>query len=289
MEQGTGNYTIDMRWTPVSASHSTRYIHQYSTDGTLTFNYGLTRGGANNTPHLVKTGPGTVIFVEGGATQALNHIGQTEIQGGRFVLNSVMGSTNYLRVRGEDSVLSGKGSIGGADVSGSPRYTAVQIFDGGTLEGDRHTEKALDITGSLLFLEDGNYQMALHANPQYDPLTVQGTTTGSNPTAALVTLAGNLELALEYAPVQNEWIVLLRTNGGINGTFDTINGNAFISGNLLQLTHNANDYWFQIDYAYTGDVGFTSVALYAIPEPSTVALLAGVALSGLVYLRRRRR
>ncbi len=58
---------------------------------------------------------------------------------------------------------------------------------------------------------------------------------------------------------------------------------------LFTLTYGANDYWFEIDYNYTGEAGYTSVALLAaIPEPSTIALLAGLGLIGLVYIRRRR-
>src|SRR5690606_247676 len=118
MEQGTGDYLIDMTWRANNAGTTqTRYIHQYSTDGTLTFGRALEQN-TTNQPHLVKTGPGTVIFIAGAN---LANPGQIEIQGGRFELNSVAGRTSYVRSRGAGSVLAGSGSIGGGDVNGSLR------------------------------------------------------------------------------------------------------------------------------------------------------------------------
>jgi hypothetical protein len=285
MEEGTGDYLIDLTWNiSNSGTFSTRYIHQYSTDGTLTFGRALAQN-TTNRPHLVKTGPGTVIFIAGAN---LANPGQIEIQGGRFELNSVAGRTSYVRSRGAGSVLAGSGSIGGGDFNGSPRYTAVQVFDGGTLEADYHNAKALDITGSLTLLGDGHYSVALHADPLGDPLTVLGTT-GDTPQAAEVSLAGNLILSLHYDYVASEDpIILLRTDGLISGAFDTINNSSFINGNQFTLTFDTNDYWFQIDYAYDLGGGFTAVALYAIPEPATVALLVGLALTGGVMVWRRR-
>ncbi len=278
MEEGTGDFELNLLWYLDGGNSPTGFIHQHSTDGTL---YLLRNVNPNSAgARMVKTGAGTVVSVSTAAPSF--HTGETEIQEGRFVLNSVFGQTSYFRVRGSGTILSGEGSIGGQ--GGTPVYSHVQIIEGATLEGDNHLVKALDITGSLLFLADGNYRMGLYEDPQYDPLTVLGTTT-----EALVTLAGNLELGLYY---DVDWqsadpIVLLRTDGSITGVFDTFNGISFLGGNQLFLTYNSEEYWFQIDYDYDLGGGFTAVALHAIPEPSTIALLAGLALTGIVWVRRR--
>ncbi len=124
--------------------------------------------------------------------------------------------------------------------------------------------------------------MNLKANPN-DVLTVLGTATDAE-----INLAGNLILTLDYDYSGGAPIILMRTDGEITGGFDTINGDSFLNGTLFSLTYDTNQYWFEIDYGYDLGSGFTGVALYAIPEPATVALLLGVALSGLVWLRRRR-
>ncbi len=209
MEEGTGNYLVDKQWT-ASGESATRYVHQYSTDGVLTFGQNI-----NGNAHFVKTGPGTVVLAAG---RSANTNLQTEIQGGRFVLDGSFGSTTHFRVRGSDAILSGQGSIGG---TGGTVYTGVQIFNGGTLEGNHHDAKALDITGSLTILSDGNYLVNLKESPAYDVLTVVGTSTDAE-----VNLAGNLILTLDYAYAGTDPIILLRTDGTISGTFDFINGAA---------------------------------------------------------------
>ncbi len=280
LEEGVGNYAVNVRWLP--GSNGTAFIHQYSTDGVLTFNRHI-----ETTGHVVKTGPGTVVYSSSAGNNTI-HTGQTEIQGGRFVLDGGFTATTYLRVRGADSVLSGQGTIGGHLISGVARYTAVQVFDGGTLEGNNHLMKALTIHGSLTFLEDSQYQMQLHAVRQ-DPLTILGTT-GDSPQAALVTLAGNLALTLENVI---DWsavgpIILLRTDGSITGTFSSINGSAFVNGNLFELSDGTSSYWFEIDYNYTGDIGYTGVALlHSIPEPATIPLLLGA--SAMIFFLHSRR
>jgi hypothetical protein len=295
MEQGTGDYYIDLTWQPWNAGTAyTRYIHQYSTDGTLFFHRGVSQN-TTNRPNLVKTGPGRVVFLSGGD---LATPGQLEIQGGEFVLNSTAGVFSYVRSRGEGSVLLGSGVIGGGTYNSEPRHTYVQVFDGGTLDGSRRTviadnvvqeSNALTIYGSLLFLETGQYRVDLLEESGFDPLTVRGTA-GTTPMEAKVDLAGNLQLKLEYVPVLGEWIVLLRTDGTINGVFDTVNGDSFIGGSLFQLSYEGSDYWFDILYdADLGD-GFTGVVLsHVIPEPATVSMILGVALFGLLYLRRKNR
>ncbi len=285
MEEGTGDYYLDVRWLPnLGTANPIGFVHQHSTNGILYFVRGM-QGGTTNFNSLVKTGAGTVV-VQGSASA---HTDETEIQGGRFVLESTFGHTSYFRVRGSDSVLSGKGGIGGTAISGNPRYTQVQIFDGGTLEGNNHEAKALDITGSLLFLSDGNYRMSLHEDPQYDPLTVLSVTTGSSPAAALITLAGNLELELEYATgMDSDPIILMITDGSIAGFFNTVNGQSFLTGNRFFLDYGGTDYQFQIDYGYDLGGGFTAVALHAIPEPSTIALILGGAMICFLFIRRKK-
>jgi hypothetical protein len=277
MEEGTGDFSLNLFWQLDGGVSATGFIHQHSTEGTLYLLRDIKPISVG--ARVVKTGAGTVVSVN--TAPASTHTGETEVQDGRFVLNSVFGQTGYFRVRGAGSILSGEGSIGGQGAT--PVYSRVQVIEGATLEGDRHLSKALDITGSLEFSSSGNYRMNLHADPQYDPLTVKGTTT-----AAEVNLAGNLELILQYAVnwLSSGPIVLLRTDGSIDGEFDTING---IAGNLFSLTYNDMDYWFEIDYQYDMGDGYIAVALHAIPEPSAFALLVGLSLVGCVIWVRRRK
>jgi hypothetical protein len=281
MEEGTGDYVIDKRWGGTDNGQSSpRYVHQYSTSGVLTFTRDFTTGSGANQQHFVKTGPGTVVFASGAVSSLTS---QTEIQGGRFVLDGVFGQTSHFRVRGEDAILSGQGSIGGQGTT--PVYTKVTVFEGGTLEGNYHEAKALDITGSLTIFEDGQYLVNLKPGSTYDPLTVRGTAD----TSAVVSLAGNLILTLDYAYAGGGPIILLLTDGIIQGAFDTINGVSFIDGKLFSLAYDTEEYWFEIDYQYAGVDGYTAVALLSmIPEPSTVVLLTGIGLIGLIYMRRRR-
>ncbi len=172
-------------------------------------------------------------------------------------------------------------------MSGNPRYSFVQIFDGGTIEADNHEKKALDITGSLTIATDGTLRKALHENPTFDALHVRSTATD-----AVVNLAGNLELSLHYAPTLYDWIVLLSTDGNITGSFETVNGVSLFGedNDFFILTYSSESYLFQISYDYDLGGGETAVALQyaAIPEPQTVAFLAGAMGLMLVFLRRRR-
>ncbi len=76
----------------------------------------------------------------------------------------------------------------------------------------------------------------------------------------------------------------------INGQFATVNGNSFIDSDgdyffILTSLVNHQDYLFQIDYAYNG--GNAVAIMSMIPEPTTVALIAGLALIGVIAWRRR--
>jgi hypothetical protein len=240
------------------------------------------------------------------------------VSGSRLEIDGT-GSATVHRIQVYEGTLAGKGQIGGGprliysdpDGAGSSgqvihvngmnpiRHTAVDIYAGSTLDGSNVGAKSLTIYGNVTMHSwETTYHMTLAAD-RGDPLTVLSTYAilpgDTDPTLmaqAVVTLAGgDLSLNLQYAPSYNEWIVLLATDGIITGTFGTINGEAF-SGefeNEILLTYNAKEYMFYLVYDYDLGNGMTAIALHAIPEPSTVALLAGLMLGGMVWIRRRSR
>ncbi len=170
------------------------------------------------------------------------------------------------------------------------------MFAGATLDGSNIGQKALTIYGNVTMNDESSYHMTI-AESRGDPLSVLSTYAvlpgDTDPTlmaTAVVTLTGDLSLDLQYSPTVYEWIVLLATDGTITGAFDTINGSAFTGdlGNELSLSFNSKEYQFYLVYDYDMGDGMTGIALQAIPEPTTIALLAGLVLAGAIIYRRRK-
>jgi hypothetical protein len=292
MEEGVGDYIISVGRLGPSGAGARIYIQQFSMDGDLIIRSPIGSGGNHyNNNNLVKSGPGRVI-VESSNPQLMGSStgGSISILDGWLQLDGSFEAAVQVSVRGG---LSGRGSIGGGTAWNSgttpepgtgTRYTAVAIQAGGIIDASNVGQKALDITGSLTLSEVATYQMTL-AKERGAALSI---VTALN-TDVAATLNGDLSLELEYAPGYGEWIVLLSTNGVIEGQFLTVNGAAFggEEGNQLWLTYNGKEYEFLISYDYTGlGGGISAVAIQAIPEPSVVALYAGLLLVGGVSFRR---
>ncbi len=276
MEEGVmGDYTIDV------ALGGYFHVHQYSMQGNLILNK-LVATGSNNL--LVKTGPGTVVVTDAVSANLGRGI---YVQQGRLQMNGTILSPGIVSVQYE-AVLGGSGSLGGGSSWTGNNRNYVVVSDGGSLDGtNADGADALTIIGSLEMTRDAQYQMTLAAD-RGNPLTVIKDHPISIPSA--VALNGNLALTLDYVPNLNEWIVLLRTDGLIDGEFLSYNNKHFGGSlsDLLTLSYNEQDYGFRIVYDHDLGGGYSAVALQAIPEPSTVALLAGLTLVGVVWMRRQR-
>ncbi len=275
MEEGVGDYTVGVD----SFGNNGIYIHQYSTDGTLTFtgNRGSS-GGTYRYYGVIKTGPGAAVWT-GSAT---NFAGKTDIQGGSFKLDGKLKEIQSLYVR-DGATLSGSGEVGGGiqwsggNVNIGTMYTPVTVQAGGTLDASHSTTNALKIEGTLTLDAGSTYQMHL-AGGSFDALSVVNTNGYSG---TIVTLNGDLKLTLGYSPTLGEDIDLLTyTNGTLSGTFATVNSGAFsptntfvLSGNTFQINYDSNRVWLDT---------------VAIPEPGTVALLALGGTLGIFLFRRRR-
>lgn len=209
VREGTGNYTIDSNLLPLTNS-SQLYIHQYSTDGSLTLN-GLIHNASTGV--LTKAGPGTLVV---GSSGEVRQSGITYVSGGRFVLDGKILRSTGVRVF-DKATLAGGGEIG------TEAPSAVTIYAGGTLEGD--TSGALDITGTLDMESYSNFAMTLDYEGA-DYVTVSG----------MVAIDGDvdLKLSLAAAPVIDQIVLLLESDVSLAGTFATINGEVFGAGwNLL--------------------------------------------------------
>ncbi len=301
MEPGVGDYAINTSY--FSAVSGSLRVYQLSTEGVLTISghLGVPAGSYQGSTFSV-TGPGTVRLTGEGVVGDSNNpelpkgytiAGGYYVASGRLEINSLGANTaQYVEVT--DGTLAGNGQIGGGIYWGwtgsnanlGTNYATVRIFYGGTIDASNHEDKALSIHGQLLLESGATYHMILGADAK-ESLSVM-----FSEADAYVSLAGDLSLVLDYAPVLNEWIILLTTDGVINGEFLTVNGHAFTgdNGNEFSLLYqNTYLYEFMIHYDYDLGDGVIAVALQvqAIPEPSIVALLAGLALVGATWRRYR--
>jgi hypothetical protein len=291
MEEGVSDYIISVSHLMHSSS-STMRIFQYSEAGDLIIRSSFGGTSFFYNARLTTAGPGKII-IESLNPHLSGDAGGVNIQEGHLQLDGSFESAFQVNVNG--GILSGRGTIGGGTNWANPnvpdgiRYTPVYV--NGTLDASNHTHKALSIVGSLTLFDQGTYHVKIGEARQAALSVTWEPEEEEDLQVAVVTLNGNLSLDLDYTPTPNEWIVLLTTNGEISGEFLTVNGNAFTgdNGNEFSLLYNSQLYDFLIDYDYDLGGGLTAVAiqLQAIPEPGTIALLAGLALVGAVYVRRQ--
>ncbi len=264
------------------------------------------------------------VYVDGVKTGDIAVGGYSALHTDGFIVSSArleidgLGAATTYQVQVYEGTLAGKGQIGGgpkwifADPDGGGpvgqvihlngddpiRHTAINLFAGATLDGSNIGQKALTIYGNVTMNAESSYRMTIAEN-RGDPLSVLNTYAvlpgDTDPTlmgTAIVTLTGDLSLDLQYAPAVNEWIVLLATDGTISGTFDTVNGSVFTGdlGDEFSLLYNSGEYQFRLVYDHDLGGGMTAIAIQTtmIPEPTTIVLLASLALAGAVIYRRRK-
>ncbi len=184
------------------------------------------------------------------------------------------------------TVSSGTLTVGGnlAEGTGAASITSTVNLSGGTLDMTHGT-----ITVDTFAFTGGTLK---NVTTFTGSLNVQNTATlgfdldGASPTLTLtgLTLGGSSNLGLSLLNGITPDASYTLASGTIVGTFFTINGAAFGSGNTFTLSNNLGTYNGTLTYS-ANDITLT---LAAIPEPSTYAMLAGVLALGLGVWRRTR-
>ena len=258
----------------VNINQSGSYTLGSNMTGSLALNHigtgNTTLTGTNTYTGNTTVSAGTLILAGGGSLGN----GAVAVNGGQFTVNGAVGNGGVFV--GSGATLGGNGSISGA----------VSIASGGTLAPGN--SPGVMSTGDLSLAEGSSLAAEITgsgtlAGTDYDQVNVTGT----------VSLLGNLTLTLtSYTPTPGQLIFLINNDltDTITTGFANVNGGSLSNNTEFNL---AGEGWF-ISYEadYNGGTGsaFTGgndVALYAIPEPGTWALLA-FSLATIIVLRRRR-
>ena len=200
------------------------------------------------------------------------YTGTTNVSAGTLLINGT-------HTGGGLYVVDGTGTLGGSGTIGSE----VTVFDGGTL--------APGNPPGILTLEDGvtfyggSFAVELNgttAGTEYDQLLVTGgdVALGDGVTSLVVTTSG-------FSPDYYDffWIInnTSTTDGDTTGYFEGLEEGdlMMVEGRLLHVYYHAN-------YDTGALIGGNDVLLTSVPEPSTVAMLLGLAAFGLLGYHRRR-
>jgi fibronectin-binding autotransporter adhesin len=258
----------------VNINQSGTYTLGSNMTGSLALNHigtgTTTLTGTNTYTGNTTISAGTLLLAGGGSLGN----GAVAVNGGQFTVNGGVGNGGVTV--GSGATLGGNGTISGA----------VSIASGGTL-APGNSPGIINIgslslaAGSLLSAEiTGSGTVA---GTDYDQVNVTGT----------ISLLGNLTLTLtSYTPADGQLIFLINNDlsDTITTGFANVNGGSLSNNTEFNL---AGERWF-ISYEanYNGGTGSTftggnDVALYAVPEPGTWALLA-LTLTTAMLLRRRR-
>lgn len=249
-----------------------------------------------------------LVNIQSNAGLALNFPGTlTNNNGGTFRKSAGVGTsvvawsfTNNGAVQGNSGVLQFTGSYSqGANGSLSVSNNAVvniqsaaslqgsisgigTIISGGTITHSNGTISPgqspgqLNVTANLTMSATTTFAVELGGltqGTQYDFLNVTGSTTLNGATLNL-TFVGGFQNAINAG----DTFTILTAGSGLTGTFNSLpNGSVFMS----------NDGFAQFQINYTGN---SVVLTSAVPEPTTIAFMAGSALAaGAWYWRRRAR
>ncbi|MFZ4598585.1 MAG: beta strand repeat-containing protein [Terrimicrobiaceae bacterium] len=224
-------------------------------NGTTTFN------GNNSYTGATSVTAGTLIVSSSGAINASSAINVASGASLRYNSSTAAGSVSV------NGTLGGNGTVG-----------AVTISSGGSLAAGNNGLGIIN-TGNLTVSSGGGLVSEINGvtvGTGYDQVNVTGS----------VNLSGNLTLSVGFIPTYGNLFFLINNDGldAVTGTF----ANANFANNQQFSLGGRN--WFISYAANSGNSTFTGgndVALFAIPEPSAIALVGLGA--GALFLRLRRR
>ncbi|MGC3988509.1 MAG: autotransporter-associated beta strand repeat-containing protein [Chthoniobacteraceae bacterium] len=291
---GTGTFTVSANYN----SFATNTI----ASSTIEAMSGTVSVGLAGAVPLNKTTSGTVTL-----SGSNTYTGATSVKAGALIINGSLSSSSTVTIG--DSANLTTAAVLAANTSGSTTNVGPVVLGaaagntGATLSpgnGSNGVNGAgalgalLTVNGNLTITSGSGAHLQLavgrtSAGTDTNDVSDRVTVTGS------ISLAGDLEITLlsatGYTLAQGDELYLIVNNGSsaVSGTFDTVNGVG--SGIAQDSIFGVGSTFFQISYtaSTTGgafDGGGTSVALLVVPEPSSLALLAG---AGTLALFRRRR
>jgi autotransporter-associated beta strand protein len=248
----------------LSAASANTTLTVGNDNSSSTFSGVLNDSGAGSTLALTKVGTGT-LTLSGTNTYA----GATNVNAGTLLANNMSGSgTGSGPVNVNGGMLGGTGSIGGA----------VNVLAAGTISAGA-SPGLLSIVGN--YTQSGTLLAEIAGatvGSQYDQIAVTGSAT-LNPGATI-----DVSLLDGFQPVQGATFDILTAAGGIT--------NLDLSG--VQFDFSAGGlvvpalYWSAAIVNLNGSAEAIRLTV-AVPEPSTIALLAlGIAGMGLCVRRRRK-
>ena len=236
--------------------------------GTLTVNQsiaGTFAGVLGGDGAIVKKGPASLTL--GGNSNT--YFGSLEVSEGPLILNgSISGAVS---VNGPTAVFGGSGMAG-----------PLAVANGGVVDPGSAAPANLSVVGDVTFAAGTRLRLDLDtplAGAGYDQLSLSGV---ANLGGATLSLGGSYTT---NAGAVGDLFFIVINNGfeGINGTFGGLPEGSLVtsgSGQVFQLTYTA-------DADLLSFTNGNDVALMAIPEPGSTALLLGG--SGLLLGFRRRR
>ena len=206
---------------------------------------------------LTKTTTGTVVL-----SGTNSYTGLTSVNAGTLVINGYNASSNVVVANG--GTLKGSGNVG-----------TVQLQSGATARA-----------GSDLGIL-GTKDLTMQAGSTLG-VNIGGTASGTGYSAFAVlggvTLDGNLDVAVTFTPTYGDIFFVIANDGtdAISGTFAGLaNGSLFLVGSQqFKISYTANSVTNSLS-------GGNDVAIMAVPEPSSAALLL-FAFGGAFWLMRCR-
>jgi len=259
-DAGTASQTFNVTNTGVTTFSGT-LTEEASIEGT-----GLVQGA------LIKTGLGKLVL-----SGANTYTGNTQVNAGSLFINNASGSaTGTGAVTVNAGTLGGNGFVTGAVTVGNSGTDVP--FDAILAPGN--SIESID-TGNLLFRGDAKFAVEINGTlATNDVVNVTGTVGLSAGIADLdVALTGLLATSQKY------WVITNDLSDAVTGTFAGLAQDATI------LTNNG----YNLKISYVGDfagagqplTAGNDVVLYtvAVPEPTSLAVIAGLAVLGL---KRRR-
>jgi hypothetical protein len=228
---------------------------------------------------VIKTGAGTLILTSG----ANNYSGGTFVNEGTLLVNNTSGSgtgrpLNFTGTGG-NVIVNNAGTLGGTGFIVGP----TTVNSGGRLDPGVNAG-TLTITGSYAMTAGSFFDVDLNgttAGTQYDRLAVNGS----------VNLGGaSLTGSVGFIPLVGDRFFILANDGtdAVTGTFDGVpqGGTVAIDGQFFQVFYSADATLGNL----TGGNDIALAAIAAVPEPTTLGLIAGTlaATGGGLWFRRRK-